>query len=147
LGRLALPCCHGGRAGRHAELAEELIEWWDDLCRLGAGSRVVLVAVPPGWGRTTVLKQLAEAVGAADAPVTLLARIGGQELPDEHALQAAALGTCLAGAVTRLLPDDSRLDRAAEIANECSAPATRIPSPSGATSRPGPPQPGTLRVR
>ena len=44
-----------GGSGRHAELAEELVEWWEDLWQRGMTSRVVLVAVPPGWGRTTVL--------------------------------------------------------------------------------------------
>jgi hypothetical protein len=41
-------------------------------------SRVVLVAVPPSWGRTIVLNRLADAAGA---PVTLIARINGRELP------------------------------------------------------------------
>ena len=70
-------------SGRHAELAGELVEWWEDLWQRGMTSRVVLVAVPPGWGRTTVLDRLAEAAGADDAPVTLIARINGRELPDE----------------------------------------------------------------
>jgi tetratricopeptide (TPR) repeat protein len=70
----------GGESGRHAELAGELVEWWEDLCQAHTGSRVVLVAVPPGWGRTTVLDRLAEAAGADDAPVTLIVRIEGQAL-------------------------------------------------------------------
>jgi len=106
----------GNGAGRHAELAGQLIKSWEELYQQGIGSRVVLVAVPPGWGRTTVLNRLADAVGAEGAPVTLLARIGGRELPDDHGLHAAALQACLAGAVTRLLPEDSKLDRAAAIA-------------------------------
>jgi hypothetical protein len=88
-------------SGQHVELAGELVEWWEDLCQLGTTSRVVLVAVPPGWGRSTVLDQLAEAAGADDAPVTLLARIDGRELPDTAGLQAAALRERLAGAMTR----------------------------------------------
>ena len=64
-------------------------------------SRVVLVAVPPGWGRTTVLNRLEEAAGADDAPVTLIARINGRELPDGAGAQAAVLRDCLAGAATR----------------------------------------------
>ena len=87
-----------GGAGRHAELAGELIEWWEDLWQRGMTSRVVLVAVPPGWGRTTVLDRLAETAGGDDAPVTLIVRINGRELPGETGLQAAALRKCLAGA-------------------------------------------------
>ena len=88
-------------SGRHAELAGELVEWWEDLWQRGMTSRVVLVAVPPGWGRTTVLDRLAEAAGADDAPVTLIARINGRELPDGAGAQAAVLRDCLAEAGTR----------------------------------------------
>ena len=87
-----------GGAGRHAELAGELIKWWEGLWQRGMTSRVVLVAVPPGWGRTTGLDRLAEAAGGDDAPVTLVVRINGRELPGETGLQAAALRECLAGA-------------------------------------------------
>ena len=90
-------------SGRHAELAAELVEWWEDLWQQGMTSRVVLVAVPPGWGRTTVLDRLAEAAGADDVPVTLIARINGRELPDKTrpGAQAAVLRDCLAEAGTR----------------------------------------------
>ena len=93
----------GVGSGRHAELAEELVEWWEDLWQRGMTSRVVLVAVPPGWGRTTVLDRLAEAAGADDAPVTLIARINGRELPEKKLVgaQAAALRDYLAEAATR----------------------------------------------
>jgi hypothetical protein len=83
------------------ELAGELVEWWEDLWQRGMTSRVVLVAVPPGWGRTTVLDQLAESVGADDAPVTLIARINGRELPEGPDAQAAVLRDCLAEEGTR----------------------------------------------
>jgi hypothetical protein len=46
-------------AGRHRALAEELAEWWEDLAERGIGSQVVLAAVPPGWGRSAVLRQFA----------------------------------------------------------------------------------------
>ena len=91
----------GGGSGRHAELAGELVEWWEDLWQRGMTSRVVLVAVPPGWGRTTVLDRLAEAAGADDVPVTLIARINGRELPEGAGAQAAVLRDCLAEAGTR----------------------------------------------
>ena len=84
----------GGGSGRHAELAGELVEWWEDLWQAHTGSRVVLVAVPPGWGRTTVLDRFAEAAGADDAPVTLTVRIEGQAL---RALETAGLAGAGAG--------------------------------------------------
>ena len=65
-------------------------------------SRVVLAAVPPGWGRTTALDRLAAAAGADDAPVTLIARIDGKDLQEEgQGVQAAAVIDRLAGAATR----------------------------------------------
>ena len=91
----------GVGSGRHAELAGELVEWWEDLWQRGTTSRVVLVAVPPGWGRTTVLDRLAKAAGADDAPVTLIARINGQELPEGAGVQAAVMRDCLAEAAMR----------------------------------------------
>ena len=50
-------------AGRHRAVAGELAEWLEDLAGRGIGSRVVLVAVPPGWGRSAVLRQFAAAAG------------------------------------------------------------------------------------
>src|SRR5580658_9214382 len=64
-------------------------------------SRLVLVAVPPGWGRSTVLDKLTEAVGRDDAPVALVVQVNGRELPDGVEMQAAVLRECLAGAATR----------------------------------------------
>jgi hypothetical protein len=55
-----------GGSGRHAELAGELVERREDLWQRRMASRVLLVAVPPGWARTTVLDRLSEAAG----PVT-----------------------------------------------------------------------------
>jgi hypothetical protein len=91
----------GGGSSRHAELARELVEWWKDLWQHGTTSRVVLVAVPPGWGRTTVLDRLAEAAGADDAPVTLIARINGKKVLEGGGTQASVLRDCLAEAATR----------------------------------------------
>jgi hypothetical protein len=88
-------------SGRHAVLAGELVEWWEDLWQRDMTSRVVLVAVPQGWGRTTVLDQLAAAALEDDAPVTLVARISGSVLPDEPGGQAALVRECLAAAATR----------------------------------------------
>jgi hypothetical protein len=76
-------------AVRHAELAEELTQWWEDLCQRGMTSRVVLVAVPPGWGRSTALDHLEHAATADDAPVTLTVRIpdGPASMP-QHSTDA-----------------------------------------------------------
>ena len=38
-----------------AEALEELQEWREDVRERGIGSRVVLLAVPGGWGRSEVL--------------------------------------------------------------------------------------------
>ena len=40
---------------RQAEVLEELEEWREDVRERGIGSRVVLLAVPEGWGRSAVL--------------------------------------------------------------------------------------------
>jgi hypothetical protein len=83
-------------ASRHAALAAELTEWQEDLWRARTGSRVVLVAVPPGWGRTTVLDHFqAEISDREDTPVTLTVRINGRDLPADAASQAQVLRACL----------------------------------------------------
>jgi tetratricopeptide (TPR) repeat protein len=83
---------------RQAAVAEELTEWWEDLWQRDTGSRVVLAEVPPGWGRTTVLDHFAAVVSRDDAPVSLLVRINGKDLPEEAGMQALALRRCLAEA-------------------------------------------------
>jgi hypothetical protein len=76
-------------AGRQAELAVELSEWWEDLWQRHTGSRVVMVRVPPGWGRTTALNQFAAKIaGREDAPVTLTIWIQSQAV---RALETAGL--------------------------------------------------------
>jgi len=50
----------GSEDWRHADLAAELVERREDLWQAHTGSRVVLVRVPPGWGRSsTVLDRFA----------------------------------------------------------------------------------------
>jgi hypothetical protein len=82
-------------AERHRGVAAELVEWWEDLAG-GIDSRVVLVAVPPGWGRSAVLREFAANVGGDEGPVTLVTEIEG-DLPQGRAVQAAALQEALAG--------------------------------------------------
>ncbi|MGO8980752.1 MAG: hypothetical protein ACLP70_11700 [Streptosporangiaceae bacterium] len=81
--------------GRHEAAASELAEWWAGLRRPGTGSHAVLLAVPAGWGRTTVLDQLAAVISRGDAPVTLVARISGRSVPDGPGAQALAVRDCL----------------------------------------------------
>lgn len=81
--------------GRHEAAASDLAEWWAGLRRPGTGSHAVLLAVPAGWGRTTVLDQLAAVISRGDAPVTLVARISGRSVPDGPGAQALAVRDCL----------------------------------------------------
>jgi hypothetical protein len=70
-------------------VAEELAEWREDVAER-IGSQVVLVAVPPGWGRSAVLRQFAAVAVGDDGPITLVAVISG-DLPPGRAVQAQAL--------------------------------------------------------
>jgi len=77
--------------GRHEAAAGELADWWEGVRQPGTGPRAVLLAVPPGWGRTTVLDELAGVIGRADSTVCLVARISGRSLPARPGAQALAL--------------------------------------------------------
>ncbi len=83
-------------SGRQAEVLEEFEEWREDVRERGIGSRVVLLAVPAGWGRSAVLARFRDLAGDADGPVTVVAGIDGN-LPGGRAVQAAALREVLAG--------------------------------------------------
>jgi len=64
-------CAMATRASRHrAEVLEELTEWWEDLRDRGTGSRVVLVPVPHGWGRSRLLEEFRGVVEDLDGPLT-----------------------------------------------------------------------------
>ena len=82
-------------AGRQRVVGEELAETLEDVSGGGIGSRVVLVAVPAGWGRSAVLRQFAAVAGAADGPVILVAQVAGA-LPPGRAVQAEELREALA---------------------------------------------------
>jgi len=86
---------------RQKAAATELAQWWDGIRQGGIGSHAVLLAGPPGWGRTTVLDQLPVVIGGADVPIRLLVRINGGSLPDGPGLQAQALRDSLLGAEVR----------------------------------------------
>lgn len=77
-------------AERHGALGEELAEWLEDVTEGGIGSRVVLVGVPAGWGRSTVLQQFAAVASADEGPIVLVAQISG-DLPAGRAVQALGL--------------------------------------------------------
>ena len=71
--------------------------WWSGgktWPRRGICSQVVLVAVPPGWGRSAVLREFAAIAGGDDGPVTLVAEISG-DLPPGRAVQAKELRDAL----------------------------------------------------
>jgi hypothetical protein len=86
---------------RQKAAAIELAQWWDGIRRGGIGSHAVLLAGPPGWGRSTVLGQLSATIGGADAPISLLVGINGRSLPDRPGPQAEALRDGLLGAEVR----------------------------------------------
>jgi hypothetical protein len=88
-----------GESGRHEAVAGELAECWEDLCG-GIGSQVVLLAVPPAWGRPAVLNKFRTVVEDLDAPVTLVVGIDGR-MPPGVAVQAVALREALLTAAVR----------------------------------------------
>jgi hypothetical protein len=86
---------------RQKAAATELTQWWDGIQHGGIGSHAVLLAGPPGWGRSTVLGQLPVILGGTDAPISLLVSINGMSLPDEPGQQARALRDSLLGIEVR----------------------------------------------
>ena len=89
-------------AERHQAAARELWEWWEDLWQRGISSQIVLLKVPPEWGRSAVLNQLAQTVASSeDGPVTLGLRVNCRELPDGPGLQAEVLRDLLTDAGAR----------------------------------------------
>ena len=79
-----------GDSGRHALALDELIEWWQDLARQEINSRAVLLAVPPGWGRTHLLNEFTAFV-EKDEPLSIAVRVPGTALPDGLGVQALEL--------------------------------------------------------
>ena len=86
---------------RQKAAAAELAQWWDGIRQGGAGSHAVLLAGPEGWGRSTVLDQLPDIIGRAEAPIGLVVRINGRSLADGRQPQALALHDALLGADVR----------------------------------------------
>ncbi|MEA2704149.1 MAG: hypothetical protein QOD63_2094 [Actinomycetota bacterium] len=69
----------------------ELVEWWEDLHDCSTGSQLVSLVVPPGWGRTTVLDELAERIDADESRLGTVVRLAGRDAPDGLAMQVAWL--------------------------------------------------------
>ena len=86
---------------RQEAAVRDLTQWWEGVRHGGAGPRAVLLAVPAGWGRSTVLDQLAEAIGQGDALSALVVRISGRSLPERPGPQAEVLRECLMEAGVR----------------------------------------------
>jgi tetratricopeptide repeat protein len=85
-------------AGRQKVAAGEMLEWQEDVAG-GIGSRIVLLKVPAGWGRSTVLDWFAEQVSHVDGgPVTFVFRVAGAVLPEGRGSQAVAVRGSLAEA-------------------------------------------------
>lgn len=92
-----------GGSYRHAAVLNELVEWWQDLPR--TKSRVVLLPVPPGWGRTHLLDQLAKIV-IDDESLSSVIPVHGV-ISDELGIQAEELRKQLSRArVSRPLDAD-----------------------------------------
>jgi hypothetical protein len=87
---------------RQQAAAAELAQWWDGIRQGGAGSHVVLLAAPAGWGRSTVLDQLPRLLRAAGHPSGLDVRISGKSVAAELSAQAATIQEALLGPDTRL---------------------------------------------
>jgi hypothetical protein len=88
-------------SGRQEAAATDLAQWWDGVRHGGTGSRAVLLAAPAGWGRSTVLDQVAGTISQVDAPAALVVRISGKSLPDQPGPQADALRESLMAAGVR----------------------------------------------
>jgi hypothetical protein len=84
---------------RHLAVLGELAEWWEDLWQRGIGSHVVLVPVPPGWGRSALLSEFKAVVEDDDGPVRVVVFLDGG-LPG-RAVQADGLVNGLAAAAPR----------------------------------------------
>ncbi len=76
---------------------DELVEWWQDVSRRKIGSRTLFLQVPPRWGRTSLLEQLA-AIIEEDEALSIVVLIPGASLPPGQGLQAQALRDCFTNA-------------------------------------------------
>lgn len=86
---------------RQRAAAAELAQWWAGTAQGGLGSHAVLLAGPSGWGRSTVLDQLAEVITSADGPRGLVVRVSARSFPPETARQGLALRDALLSADVR----------------------------------------------
>ena len=92
----------------HQAVVGELAEWWEDVRDRGIGTRLVLLAVPRGWGRSHVLNEFGAWVEDCDDPLVFSVVPG---CPVGRAVQAeqlrAALTVASGSRAARLLGLDS----------------------------------------
>ena len=74
--------------GPQAAALTELVEWWQDVSQRPVGPQAVLLEVPVGWGRSTVLQRFAATVEADDAAMAVVVRLSGAGVPAGVGLQA-----------------------------------------------------------
>ncbi|HEU5420401.1 MAG TPA: AAA family ATPase [Streptosporangiaceae bacterium] len=79
----------------------ELAQWWEGIRHGGVGSHVVLLTGPSGWGKSTVLGQLAAQLSEAGSPASVVASVSAGSLPGEPVAQGAAIRSRLLGAGVR----------------------------------------------
>ena len=87
------------KVGIHEDVGEELIEWFDDVAGArggpSVGARCLVLPVPAGWGRTSVLTQFVKQVNALAGPSVFAGVLDCAGAPDGLLLQASWLTTVL----------------------------------------------------
>ena len=63
-------CLHA--VGSALGVGHGAVEWWEDLRQSGMTSRVVLVSVPAGWVKATVLSAQLTELDHSESPATML---------------------------------------------------------------------------
>src|SRR5262245_36727996 len=85
-------------------VAQELVEWFEDVAGSvgsGIGARCVVLPVPKGWGRTTMLRHFVDHVNAWDGNSGVGIELAAADAPEGLVLQATWLPKVLAEAATK----------------------------------------------
>jgi tetratricopeptide (TPR) repeat protein len=76
----------------HDEILEELVEWFEDVAggggSGGVGARCVVLPVPSGWGRSTLMSRLERHISQQQITEALVCRIDGGEARGSLPVQA-----------------------------------------------------------
>src|ERR1700722_424351 len=64
---------------------DEMVQWWEDCTVGGIGGRLVLLAAPFGWGKSSVLDTFNQHIEEAESAVWVL-RIDGARTPTDAGL-------------------------------------------------------------